>query len=242
MSEQNSAWQSESLTRRYLEGVRGAIPLAAEQIELMLAIIAVWCPAPRHVIDLGCGDGIIGRAILDRFPGSRLVFVDFSSPMLDALRAKLPSSASVEILETDYATSAWLRRIGHEQDVDVVVSGFSIHHQPDTRKRMLYAEIFELLASPGVFLNLEHVSSPSQAIESIWDEIFVDYLYAFHQESGSDETSEAVAERYYKRPDKSENLLASVEAQCDWLLEIGFVDVDCYFKIFELALFGGRKP
>jgi len=27
-----------------------------------------------------------------------------------------------------------------------------------------------------------------------------------------------------------------------WLQEIGFADVDCYFKIFELALFGGRKP
>jgi hypothetical protein len=26
------------------------------------------------------------------------------------------------------------------------------------------------------------------------------------------------------------------------LRDIGFVDVDCYFKVFELAVFGGRKP
>ena len=36
--------------------------------------------------------------------------------------------------------------------------------------------------------------------------------------------------------------MASVEDQCEWLREIGFADVDCFFKVFELAVFGGRKP
>jgi hypothetical protein len=43
------------------------------------------------------------------------------------------------------------------------------------------------------------------------------------------------------RPDKEENILAPVEAQCDWLRELGFIDVDCYLKLFELAVFGGRR-
>jgi hypothetical protein len=30
--------------------------------------------------------------------------------------------------------------------------------------------------------------------------------------------------------------------QCQWLQEIGFGDVDCFFKLFQLALFGGQKP
>ena len=38
------------------------------------------------------------------------------------------------------------------------------------------------------------------------------------------------------------NILAPVELQCEWLRRIGFEDVDCYFKIFELAVFGGRRP
>ena len=38
-----------------------------------------------------------------------------------------------------------------------------------------------------------------------------------------------------------ENILASVEEQCDWLRRIGYQDVDCFLKTFELALFGGRK-
>lgn len=39
-----------------------------------------------------------------------------------------------------------------------------------------------------------------------------------------------------------DNIRAPVEDQCDWLREIGYEGVDCYFKIFEPAVFGGRKP
>ena len=41
--------------------------------------------------------------------------------------------------------------------------------------------------------------------------------------------------------DKDEDQLAPIEAQCEWLREIGFKDVDCFFKHFEIGLFGGRK-
>jgi hypothetical protein len=46
----------------------------------------------------------------------------------------------------------------------------------------------------------------------------------------------------YHRPDKTENILTPVELQCQWLGEIGFQGVDCFFKRFQLALFGGKKP
>jgi len=51
-----------------------------------------------------------------------------------------------------------------------------------------------------------------------------------------------LAQEFYNRPDKEANILAPVELQCNWLRKIGFEDVDCYFKIFELAVFGGRRP
>jgi hypothetical protein len=51
-----------------------------------------------------------------------------------------------------------------------------------------------------------------------------------------------VASTYDQRPDKAANILAPVEEQCAWLRAVGFVDVDCFFKAFELAVFGGRKP
>ncbi len=41
--------------------------------------------------------------------------------------------------------------------------------------------------------------------------------------------------------DKVVNIITSVESQCDWLRDIGFERVDCYQKLFELAIFGGVK-
>jgi len=122
-----------------------------------------------------------------------------------------------------------------------VVSGFAIHHQPDKRKHELYAEIFELLALSGIFLNLEHVASATGAGQKLFDDFFVDHLYDFHCRSDTETDRETISNEYYNRPDKKENILAPVQDQCQWLRQIGFADVDCFFKVFELALFGGRK-
>jgi tRNA (cmo5U34)-methyltransferase len=119
-----------------------------------------------------------------------------------------------------------------------VVSGYSIHHQPDARKRELYGEIFGLLRSGGLFVNLEHVASASAWVESVHDTLFVDSLSRAQPHLARQE----VEESYRGRPDKDANILATVEVQCTWLREIGFTDVDCYLKVFELAVFGGRRP
>ena len=91
------------------------------------------------------------------------------------------------------------------------------------------------------FLNLEHVASRTPAGVKLFDEFFIDHLHRFHADTDASATRASVSSTYYKRPDKEENILASVEQQCRWLREIGFQDVDCFFKVFELALFGGRK-
>jgi ubiquinone/menaquinone biosynthesis C-methylase UbiE len=237
-----SRWRNEALTRTYLEGVRGAIPAAELQIRTLMKIVTEWCPAPREVLDLGCGDGILGRTVAHAFPGTRITFVDFSDPMLDALRSKLGPRNPAGIVKADLSSPDWLERIPGKGTVDLVVSGFSIHHQTHERKRTLYAEIYELLGPGGVFLNLEHVQSATDPVRRLFDSNFIDALFDYHHERDPNVTPEYIANAYYNRPDKDENILAPVFDQCAWLREIGYIDVDCFFKHFELALFGGRKP
>jgi SAM-dependent methyltransferase len=161
--------------------------------------------------------------------------------MLSALGNQVGSNQRATIIKVDFATPAWVKSLDAEKPLDIIVSGFAIHHQPDKRKRELYAEIYGLLNEGGVFLNLEHVSSATPSGRALFDSFFVDHLWRFHRDTPPVKSRQEIEEAYYQRPDKKENLLASVELQCRWLRRIGFKDVDCFFKIFELALFGGRK-
>lgn len=243
MKMQDKVWQADQLTQTYLNGVRGAIPLAQLQIEVMLRLIDAACAEVTAVLDLGCGDGILGQAVMDQHPEAAGVFVDFSAPMLAAAEQRLEKYDRAQIVQLDYGDDQWTAHLPRGiAPYDVIVSGFSIHHQPDGRKRAVYAEIFDLLAPGGIFLNLEHVASATPWLERRFEDYFIDSLFAYHQQIASGKSREEVDREFYSRPDKAANILAPVEAQCAWLRELGFTHVDCYLKIFELALFGGIKP
>ena len=232
-------WKTESLAATYLEGVRAAIPLALEQIDVMLRLIA-GCGRPvQRVLDLGCGDGVLAAAIAQRVPQAEVVLADFSEPMLEAARKRFAVTGTpARFVLADYGVPSWTRSVAEWSPYDAIVSGYSIHHQTDERKVEVYREIFGLLAPGGVFVNVEHVSSPTEWTGSLNHEMFIDSLHRHHP----NQSREEVARLYYDRPDKAANILAPVEAQCDWLRDIGFADVDCYLKVFELAVFGGRRP
>jgi tRNA (cmo5U34)-methyltransferase len=241
MPEPKSRWQTPELATSFLAGVRGAIPGADLQLAILHKIVQQWCPAPTTVLDLGCGDGILGRYLLQHFPAAQGIFVDFSEPMLQVVRQKVAPWPTAQVMAADFGIPTWTDSVRDCGPLDVVVSGFAIHHQPDDRKQAIYAEVYDLLRPGGVFLNLEHVASCTPAGERLFDEFFVDHLQAFHAQSDPQVNREAIAEKYYRRPDKVENILAPVDEQCQWLREIGYRDVDCFFKTFELALLGGRK-
>jgi tRNA (cmo5U34)-methyltransferase len=241
MTGKRSEWQTKELANAFLNGVRGAIPGAELQLAVLRKIALLWVPSASVVLDMGCGDGILGRLLLDTFPSANAVFADFSDPMLDAARSKLSGNLRATVVKVDFSSPEWLNAVKSHTPFDIVVSGFAIHHLPDKRKRRLYAEIYDVLSPDGVFLNLEHVASLSSAGEKLFDEFFVDHLHEFHRISDPKKTRGEIEGIYYNRADKKENILAPVDVQCQWLREIGFQDVDCYFKVFELALFGGRK-
>ena len=241
MPELQSQWQTEELAATYLQGVRGAVPAAQLQLEVMGRIVELWSRRVSRILDLGCGDGLLGCRLLKKFPTAHGTFTDFSEPMLAAAREKLMGSARATVIKADFSTPAWWDAVADRTPFDVVVSGFAIHHQPDARKKALYAEIHVHLSPGGIFLNLEHVASATPAGERLFEDNFVDSLLRFRRSTKPDTTRQEIEAAWRNRPDKKENILAPVDVQCAWLRQIGFEDVDCFFKHFELALFGGRR-
>jgi tRNA (cmo5U34)-methyltransferase len=243
MSREVDNWRREDLSKYYLDGVRAAIPLADYQVETILTIIEKTQLEVRAFMDLGCGDGVLGRAILSDYPEATGVFLDFSDTMIEAARQKTPQrSGKVFFVTEDFGRRSWVKSVSGYGEFDVIVSGLSIHHQEDTRKREIYEEIFNLLAPGGLFLNLEHVASPSPFLHHLHDEFFIDSLHRYHHTLDSTRTREEIAWNHYHSPLRKANILAPVNTQCSWLQQIGFKEVDCYLKVFELALFGGMKP
>lgn len=236
----DEVWKDASVAQRFLQGVRGGLPFAKEQLDILIRLIEANGKPVRAFADLGCGSGVVAAAILARFPRAQATLVDFSPPMLEQARAQFENhSRRVRFVAADLGERAWMKAVKSRAPFDVIASGFCIHHQPDKRKRELYAEIFELLRPGGIFVNIEHVSSPTRWVEAVSDELMIDSIHQFHRGTKS---RAQVAEEFVHRPDKAANILAPVEAQCRWLRACGFEDVDCYFKAFALAVFGGRRP
>ncbi len=235
-------WKQAAIVERFLS-FHAAIPLAREQIDVMLTLLATRPQPVRSFIDLGCGDGILAAALLEKYPGSQGVLADFSEPMLEQARVQLSDFADqLQFLNLDYADPAWVDAIQGMAPLDAIVSRYSVHHQPDERKRAIYEDIFGLLAPGGWFINIEHILPSAGLATDLLNNHMIDGRYAIEVQKGGSKTRQEIADIFLKRPDREANLLTPVEAQCDWLRQIGFEQVDCYFRIYELAVFAGRRP
>ena len=122
---------------------------------------------------------------------------------------------------------------------DLVISRFAIHHVPDERKRQIYQQVFAFLRPGGIFVNIEHVASATETLHEAFERLMIEGIV---RQQATSKTCEEVVASFRARQDKDVNILAPVEAQLGWLREIGFADVDTVFKLFELAVFTGRKP
>ena len=239
----NDVWKNDWVVRRFLDGVRGGIPYANDQLEVMLRLLAESQRPIAKFLDLGSGSGLLAIALLTRHPDARATLVDFSEPMMDAARDLLGEDAMLPgFVLADLNSPDWVNEIEDDGPYDAIVSGFTIHHLTNARKSALYAELLPLLNPGAMFINVEHVSSASQWIERIWDTAMIDSLAEYNDRQRTGQSRGMIAREYELRPDRDANLLASVETQLTWLRQAGFSDVDCFFKYFELAVIGGRRP
>jgi tRNA (cmo5U34)-methyltransferase len=204
-------WTSNEHAREYLERA-DSISHRGEGESALLEFIP---RGTRRILDLGTGDGRLLALVRRQHRATEAVAIDFSPAMLDEARKRFAADPTVTVVE--HNLDALLPGLGK---FDAVISSFAIHHLMHERKKELYAEVYRLLNTGGVFCNLEHVSSPSGRLH---EEFLLRIGFTVETEDPS-------------------NKLLDFETQLGWLRAIGFADVDCHWKWRELALLVGVRP
>ena len=208
----------------YEEGRRRLIPCFDDFYGMVMKLLAFPPHAHIRVLDLGAGTGILSAMIAEAFPNARITLVDISSEMLALARQKLGDDRRIRYLQANIALLAL------PGEFDAVVSALAIHHLKDDEKHALYGDIHKSLAPGGIFINAEQVLGPTAVLEKHYDDIWLDEVHAL--EVTGDELVEARRRMAEDRP-------ATLEVQLAWLREVGFRQVDCWYKSGRFAVFSG---
>lgn len=235
----DAIWQDAAVSANYAVS-RSAIPFVDTHFDIMHRLIDAANLDVHNVLDLGAGDGIALAEVMREQPVERATLTDFSAPMLNPARERFAqSSIDISFVEGDFRETDWHDAVQTRGPFDLAVSRFAIHHIPDDMKRALYGAIFTWLRPGGMFIQIEHVASATAMYNTAHDTLMVERLMASRDHT---ENFDEVYASYRMRADGPANILAPVCDQLQWLRDIGFVDVDCAFKCFELSVFAGRKP
>ncbi|MCW4030374.1 MAG: class I SAM-dependent methyltransferase [Candidatus Bathyarchaeota archaeon] len=208
----HSEWQTSEHALSYLAR-QDKLPHRTEGEKVLLSQIP---QDAKRVLDLGTGDGRLLALIKLDHPNIEGVALDFSEPMLEQAKKRFGNDKKVTFFKHDLALPLPTARLG---TFDAVISSLAIHHLEHPRKEQLYVEIYKLLNPKGVFCNLEHVSSSTENLH-------LKFLAEINMTPQNEDPS---------------NKLLDCETQLGWLRKIGYADVDCYWKWFEVALLVGFK-
>jgi tRNA (cmo5U34)-methyltransferase len=205
---------------------RRLVPCFDEFYGTAAEIVARCGLAAPRILDLGAGTGILSSAIVERVQAGRLTLLDASSDMLQRAAVRLAVWRPEIVVQP--LTDALPRG-----PFDTVVSALAIHHLGDGDKRNLFARIFDVLSPGGIFLNVEQVLGGSRRLQELFEHVHLDRARSL---GSSDAEIAGAIERM------SHDRCATLADQLTWLSQTGYEDVECFYRSFRFAVFGGWKP
>lgn len=180
------------------------------------------------ILDLGAGTGLVSSMVLERFPRARLVLADISHAMLDQAQERFKGiDADLSFQVKDYAKDF------PAGPFDVVISALSIHHLDHEQKQDLFGRIQENLKPGGIFINADQALGKTPAI----DQYYVDHWFRKVRESGISDGEIAQGRERMK-----EDKMSLLDDQLTWLEQIGFSEVNCWYKYYNFVVYSGTKP
>lgn len=193
------------------------------QITSDLAIVDNLKP---KILDLGAGTGLLTSYLHKKYPMGDFTLLDLSEEMLNIARTRFEDLPNFNYVVADYL------KHDLEGPFDIVVSSLSIHHLENNHKRILYEKVYHHLNSGGMFINADQVKGPYPANEK---EYYRNWLDKIDMGSLSESEKNIIFDRM--KLDKPAPLADNFK----WLEEIGFTDVDAYYKYYNFVVIYGKR-
>ena len=118
----------------------------------------------------------------------------------------------------------------------------AIHHLDFLQKSQFYSKLFHTLKLGGLFLNLDMTLPCSEKSEEwqfrMWT-AWINKVLSTHNLEQEVGTYDGLPQKYQN---EAENKPSGLFDQLQVLQQVGFRNVDCYYKYGSFALFGGTKP
>lgn len=209
----------------------------------MASIVCEILPFDRsdniRFLDLGVGTGYLSQKIIEMFPNSTIVAIDAAEMMID--RAKLRLDEQLE--QITFITSTFQKLSENNlSGIDAVVSAFALHHLLREEKLRLFQYIHSIIRSDGWFINCDIFNATDPAIEALYRNLLYRgtkerTLNLKHQEK----TLDNIAMEYTSKEKRDGDNLLSIAEETHLLTEAGFRMVDCFWKEYREAVYGGTK-
>ena len=233
-------WDDKDFVDFYTNSANMIVLERQRSIRILLEIAAFHFPSLSglHILDLGCGEGLITKYICDKAPNNNFYLIDASEEMLNRAKSNINCNTAIfsHLTFEDYSESQ-----SEDCKYDLVISANAIHHLDFIQKTALFIKIYKELKSDGLFLNIDAVHPSSSHSEEIQFEMWRNWINETlgkngkESEIGNYDNIPSIYKNYHE--DKPSGLWDQLQT----LSKCGFRDVDCFYKYSIFAVFGGTK-
>jgi len=232
-------WARPDFVKQYRDNADIYIVERKRMFEIMKSFYRYFISSKESadILDLGCGDGIITHELLSIDRSIRATLIDGSDDMLQKAKERLKDYPN--ILFQNISFQEILQQGQLNSTYDFIMSSQAIHHLNRDEKSKLYEMIYSHLVPGGFFMNIDVTIGPADSLEQWYMKLWQEWMDIEKTALGIEgDPFNDVISRY---KEAEENQPDTIEEQFKMLKDIGFSNVDCYYKYGIFAVFGGMK-
>ena len=238
-------WEEEN-SQDFIDYGKYFVPDRETQINCIFEVIPPPSE-PAYILDLCCGEGLLARALLDKFPECQVYGLDGSPRMIAHVEKALAAYGTrFKARQFDLAATDW-RKFPFR--VHAVVSSLAIHHLDGHEKQVLFKDIASILAPGGSFIIADLIEPMNpfgrRLAASAWDEAVRQRSLDLDGHLRGHKQFQQLGWNHYAEPEPEPDSIdkpSPLFDQLKWLDKAGFIDVDVFWMKAGHAIFGGRKP